>query len=65
VAANIAVFLYAQTNVLPLLAEVVRFNRAFAPQAGLVSRYEQPAREKICLNGTWCLQEDENTDISI
>lgn len=31
-------------------AQGARFDRAFAPQDGLVSQYEQPAREEICLN---------------
>jgi len=50
---------------LPSLATAggVEFSRPFAPQEGLVSRYEEPAREEICLNGSWRFQGDENTDI--
>ena len=39
-----------------LLADGVKFDRAFAPQGGLVSRYEEPARQEICLNGSWRFQ---------
>jgi beta-galactosidase len=36
----------------------VQFARAFAPQNGWVSRYEQPTRAEICLNGSWRFQGD-------
>jgi hypothetical protein len=41
----------------------VEFNRLFAPQNGLVSRYEEPARQEICLNGSWRFQGDKDTSI--
>jgi hypothetical protein len=47
----------------PVAAQGVRFDRAFAPQDGLVSQYEQPARDEICLNGSWRFQGD--TDRSV
>ena len=37
------------------------FDRAFAPEDGLVSRYEEPARAEICLNGSWKFQGDNDT----
>ncbi len=39
------------------------FDRAFAPADGLVSRYEEPARAEICLNGPWKFQGDTDTSI--
>jgi beta-galactosidase len=41
----------------------VEFDRAFAPEAGLVSRYEEPLRQEICLNGRWQFQGDEDKTI--
>ena len=46
-----------------LPAEGVRFDRAFAPEGGLVSRYEEPWRQEICLNGRWKFQGDQNTQV--
>src|SRR5208282_4238849 len=43
-------------------AQGVQFTRAFAPQAGLVSQYEQAARSEICLNGLWHFQGAESTN---
>jgi beta-galactosidase len=37
------------------------FKRAFAPQDGLVSRYEMPQRDEICLDGHWFFQGDADT----
>src|SRR5271154_4038363 len=45
------------------LAGGVEFNRSFAPQDGLVSRYEEPARQEICLNGSWRFQGDKDTSV--
>jgi hypothetical protein len=39
------------------------FGAAFAPQEGLVSKYEESARQEICLNGYWRFQGDEDTGI--
>src|SRR5882757_9839163 len=39
----------------------VEFSRSFAPQGGLVSRYEEPARQEMCLNGSWRFQGDKDT----
>jgi len=47
---------------LSTIAPAVQFDRVFAPQDGLVSKYEKPARDEICLNGTWRFQGDENTE---
>lgn len=44
-------------------AEDVKFDRAFAPQEGLVSQYEEPLRQEICLNGLWRFQGDTDTSI--
>ncbi|RYG64310.1 glycoside hydrolase family 2, partial [bacterium] len=33
-----------------------KFNRAFAPQDGLVAPVEKPYRSEICLNGSWQFQ---------
>lgn len=41
----------------------VNFDRTFAPQDGMVSRYEQPAREEICLNGSWSFQGDQDKTV--
>jgi beta-galactosidase len=49
-------------NAIPAFAETT-FDRQFAPQDGLVSSYEQPARAEICLNGSWKFQGDTNTEI--
>ena len=46
-----------------MAAPSVQFDRAFAPQAGLVCSYEKPARDEICLNGAWQFQGVENTDL--
>ena len=46
-----------------IVAQGVQFDRTFAPQDGLVCQYEKPAREEICLNGTWPFQGDENTEV--
>ena len=37
------------------------FKRVFAPEDGLVSRYEMPQRDEICLNGHWLFQADADT----
>jgi hypothetical protein len=44
-------------------AQGVQFAGAFAPQAGLVCQYEQPARSEICLNGAWHFQGAEDTNL--
>ena len=46
-----------------ITAPAVQFNRVFSPQGGLVSEYEKPARDELCLNGTWLFQGDENTEV--
>jgi hypothetical protein len=38
----------------------VDFNRAFAPQEGLVCEYEKPERQEICLNGSWQFQGSQD-----
>src|SRR5580658_542600 len=55
--------LVIQSNSSPLNAEGVKFDRLFAPQDGLVSRYEEPLRQEICLNGRWKFQGDQNTEV--
>jgi beta-galactosidase/beta-glucuronidase len=50
-------------GVISVQAGGVQFDRTFAPQAGLVCQYEMPARDQICLNGTWRFQGDENTAV--
>jgi beta-galactosidase len=49
-------------SAMPAFAETT-FDRLFAPQDGLVSSYEQPARAEICLNGSWKFQGDQSTEI--
>jgi len=44
-----------------VFAEKVNYPRAFAPEEGLVSSYEKPSREEICLNGSWNFQGDKDT----
>ncbi len=44
-------------------AKDVNFSRVFAPQDGLVSRYEEPLRQEICLNGRWKFQGDLDTRV--
>lgn len=46
-------------------AQGVRFDRAFAPQSGLVCGYEEPFRQEICLNGYWRFQGVQNTAIPV
>jgi beta-galactosidase len=41
----------------------VVFDRVFAPQQGLVTVYEQPAREEICLNGAWRFRATDDTSV--
>src|ERR1039458_2175641 len=53
----------SQSNLFLAAADGVEFNRVFAPQGGIVSQYEQPARDEICLNGAWLFQGDENTKV--
>src|ERR1700739_2971691 len=55
-------FLIIQMPGLSTLAEGVQFGRVFAPQVGLVSRYEEPMRQEICLNGHWRFQGDQDTE---
>jgi len=52
-----------QAHMSPALAEGVKFTRAFAPQAGLVSQYEESARQEICLNGSWQFQGTADTSV--
>ncbi len=44
-------------------ADGVQFDHLFAPQDGLVSRYEEPLRAEIYLNGRWKFQGDQNTEV--
>ena len=41
------------------------FKRVFAPEDGLVNRYEMPQRDEICLNGHWLFQADADTTAPI
>ena len=52
-----------QTSFSVALAEGVKFDRVFAPQDGLVSRYETSTRAEICLNGSWKFQTDSSTEV--
>jgi len=52
-----------QMNPTASLADGVKFDRLFAPQDGLVSHYEEPLRQEICLNGRWQFQGDQNTEV--
>jgi beta-galactosidase len=45
--------IFALQSVFVAVAGGVTFDRAFAPQEGLVCRYEEPARDELCLNGRW------------
>ncbi|MGH7952875.1 MAG: glycoside hydrolase family 2 protein, partial [Limisphaerales bacterium] len=56
-------FLILQIYGLSTFAQGVQFNRTFAPQDGLVCRYEELLRQEICLNGRWLFQGDQNTAI--
>src|ERR1017187_6645184 len=53
----------SQSNLFLAAADGVEFNRSFAPQGGIVSQYEQPAREEICLNGSWRFQGDNDLTV--
>ncbi|HEX3801026.1 MAG TPA: glycoside hydrolase family 2 TIM barrel-domain containing protein [Verrucomicrobiae bacterium] len=44
-------------------AEKITFDHVFAPQSGLVSSYEKPQRQEICLNGTWQFQADKDVSV--
>lgn len=48
--------LIALLNSWDLLAQKIIFDRDFSPSEGLVSQYEFPYREEICLNGLWNFQ---------
>jgi hypothetical protein len=50
-------------GLLPHASGQVLFPRAFAPQDGLVSQYETPARADLCLNGNWQFQGTEDTTV--
>src|SRR5258708_5593467 len=50
---SLMVILVAQSQASWTLAEGVKFTRAFAPQEGMVTKYEEPARQELCLNGSW------------
>lgn len=52
-----------QVSFSTLIAQAVEFNHPFAPEDGLVSRYETSARAEMCLNGSWKFQVDSNTDV--
>jgi Glycosyl hydrolases family 2, sugar binding domain/Glycosyl hydrolases family 2/Glycosyl hydrolases family 2, TIM barrel domain len=56
----LASLLAMQAQVWPAHAEGVKFSRTFAPEDGLVSQYEEPARAEICLNGSWQFQGDQD-----
>ena len=45
-----------QVHALSAFADKVIFPHAFAPQDGLVSPYEEPMRQELCLNGSWQFQ---------
>ncbi len=55
--------LFFQANVLCLFSKEIVFEKPFAPQDGLVSHYENPARAEICLNGRWQFQGTEDTTV--
>jgi Glycosyl hydrolases family 2, sugar binding domain len=55
--------LAVQINICLELAGGVIFDRPFAPQEGLVSRYEAPVRQEICLNGLWRFQGDQDRSV--
>ncbi|MEI9960484.1 MAG: sugar-binding domain-containing protein [Limisphaerales bacterium] len=38
----------------------VTFDRVFAPQDGLICQYEKPARDELCLNGSWRFQATDD-----
>jgi len=40
-----------------------KFTRAFAPQEGMVTKYEEPARQELCLNGSWQFQGTADTSV--
>jgi len=54
--------IFVVASALPAFAET-HFDRAFAPEDGLVSSYEKSARDEICLNGSWKFQGDTDTSI--
>ena len=61
---RLAHFLLACLAGLAICAEGgVLFPRPFAPPDGLVSKYENPARAEICLNGSWQFQGTEDTTV--
>ena len=49
-------FLITAINTPWASAKTVEFDQPFAPQDGLVGQYEEPARDEICLNGSWQFQ---------
>jgi hypothetical protein len=56
-------FLCLETTTISLFAGGVEFDRPFAPQEGVVNRYEEPLRQEICLNGSWRFQGDQDTSV--
>jgi beta-galactosidase/beta-glucuronidase len=59
----LAGFLVFQRVAFSAQAECVHFDRPFAPQSGLVCRYEEPLRQEICLNGHWRFQGDADASV--
>jgi len=57
--------LFFQANVLSVFSKEIVFEKPFAPQDGLVSQYENPARAEICLNGRWQFQGTEDTTVPV
>ena len=52
-----------QVNALSAFADKVIFPHAFAPQDGLVSPYEEPMRQELCLNGSWQFQGTDDITV--
>jgi beta-galactosidase len=59
----LAIFVVLQVTFGGSSVSAVEFSRPFAPQDGLVSRYEQDTRQQLCLNGSWRFQADNDTSV--
>ena len=52
-----------QVSVPSVFAQKIIFPYAFAPQGGLVSSYEEPVRQELCLNGSWQFQGTDDITV--
>jgi beta-galactosidase len=52
--------LFFLASIFPVFPKGIVFDKAFAPEGDLISQYETPWRQQICLNGRWQFQGDDD-----